>query len=75
MGQAKAVAAVSPGDRAIRFLAAGGTLVLTVVPSVATPMIDAVTARVAADPAFAARVDAAVRTALLAKERAGLLGG
>jgi beta-N-acetylhexosaminidase len=73
LGSARAVAAVSPGERALRFLAAGGTLVLTVAPAVLDPMIDAVTARAAADPAFARRVDAAVRTDLLAKARAGLL--
>jgi beta-glucosidase-like glycosyl hydrolase len=75
LGKAVAVAAVAPGDRAVRFLGAGGTLVLTVVPAQLGPMIDAVTARAAADPAFAARIDAAVRTDLLAKEHAGLLGG
>ena len=57
----------------MRFLAAGGTLVLTVQPAVVPEMIDAVLARSAADPAFAATVDDAVRTALLAKDRAGLL--
>lgn len=75
LGNAKAVAAVAPGDRAVRFLAAGGTLVLTVAPNLATPMIDAVAARAAADPAFARQVDAAVRVALRAKQRAGLLPG
>jgi beta-N-acetylhexosaminidase len=75
LGMAKTVTAVPAGDRAVRFLAAGGTLVLTVVPSLLDPMIDAVTARAAADPAFARQVDAAVRTALRAKARAGLLGG
>ena len=75
LGMATAVTAVAPGDRAIRFIGAGGTLVLTVVPALLGPMIDAVTARVAADPAFAAQVDAAVRTDLLAKLRAGLLTG
>jgi hypothetical protein len=38
-------------------------------------MIDAVVARSEADPVFAATVDDAVRTALLAKDGAGLLGG
>ena len=36
-------------------------------------MADAVLARAEADPAFSATVDAAVRTALTAKARAGLL--
>jgi beta-glucosidase-like glycosyl hydrolase len=75
LGNAKAVAAVPAGERAVRFLAAGGTLVLTVDPTIVPEMIDAVLARADADPAFAAQVDAAVRTALLAKVRAGLLPG
>jgi beta-glucosidase-like glycosyl hydrolase len=73
LGHARAVAAVPPGERAVRFLAAGGTLVLTVEPADLEPMVDAVLARDAADPAFARQVDAAVHTALLAKARAGLL--
>ncbi|SDE98365.1 beta-N-acetylhexosaminidase [Blastococcus aurantiacus] len=73
LGNATAVADVPVGERAVRFLAAGGTLVLTVAPDTFPAMLDAVVARDAADPAFAAVVDAAVRTALLAKARAGLL--
>ncbi|WP_091323632.1 glycoside hydrolase family 3 N-terminal domain-containing protein [Geodermatophilus ruber] len=73
VGAAQAVQAVPVGERAVRFLAAGGTLVLTVDPTTVEPMIDAVLARAEADPAFAAQVDAAVRTALEAKARAGLL--
>jgi beta-N-acetylhexosaminidase len=57
----------------VRFFAAGGTLLLTVRAAVVPQMVDAVLARSAADPAFARKVDAAVRTALLAKDRAGLL--
>jgi len=75
LGNAKAVADVAPGERAVRFLAAGGTLVLTVLPSLVPGMIAAVLARTAADPAFAAQVKQAVHTALLAKARAGLLPG
>ena len=73
VGTAKAVAAVPAGERAVRFLAAGGTLVLTVDAGVVPQMIDAVLARTASDPAFAAQVDAALHVALLAKARAGLL--
>jgi beta-N-acetylhexosaminidase len=47
--------------------------VLTVEPDTYPAMLAAVVARDAADPAFAAAVDAAVRTALLAKAHAGLL--
>ena len=73
LGAAKAVQGIAPGDRAVSFLAAGGTLVLSVTPSIAPQMIDAVLARAAADPVFSAVVDAAVRAALLAKARSGLL--
>jgi beta-glucosidase-like glycosyl hydrolase len=75
LGNAAAVRDVAPGERAVRFLAAGGTLVLTVEPAIVPEMIDAVLARSDTDPGFAATVDDAVRTALLAKDRAGLLGG
>jgi len=75
LGNAKAVESVPVGERAVRFLAAGGTLVLTVDPTIVPAMIDAVRARADADAGFAAQVDTAVRTALLAKARAGLLPG
>jgi beta-N-acetylhexosaminidase len=74
LGHAAAVRDLPAGERAVRFLGAGGTLVLTVDPSSLPEMIDAVVERCDADPAFAEVVDAAVRTALLAKARAGLLG-
>jgi beta-glucosidase-like glycosyl hydrolase len=73
VGTAKAVQAVPAGERAVRFLAAGGTLVLTVDSMLVPEMIDAVLARSDSDPAFAAQVDAALHTALLAKAGAGLL--
>jgi len=73
VGTAVAVRDVPPGERAVRFLAAGGTLVLTVTASPLQAMEDAVLARDGSDPAFAKQVDAAVRTALVAKARAGLL--
>jgi beta-N-acetylhexosaminidase len=75
MANAASVAHLPVGERAVRFLAAGGTLVLTIDPATLPPMLEAVLARDAADPAFAARIDEAVRTALEAKARAGLLPG
>ena len=75
LAEARAVTDVEVGERAVRFLAAGGTLVLTVDPATLPRMMEAVLARDAADPAFASLVDDAVRTALLAKARAGLLPG
>jgi beta-N-acetylhexosaminidase len=74
-GAAVAVRQLSPGERAVRFLADGGTLVLTVDARVLPEMLAAVRDRAAAVPAFAAVVDSAVRTALLAKARSGLLPG
>jgi beta-glucosidase-like glycosyl hydrolase len=74
VGNAAAVQDVPVGDRAVRFLEAGGTLVLTLDPGGVPEMVDAVLARDAADPAFAAQVEEAVRTALTAKAEAGLLG-
>ena len=73
VGEATAMADVPVGERATRFVAAGGTLVLTIDADLAPTMVDALLERAAADPAFAAQLDAAVRTALLAKARAGLL--
>ena len=75
LGVAEAVREIPAGRRAVRFLDAGGTLVLTVTPEVLPAMRAAVLARDRADPAFRARVDEAVRTALLAKAHAGLLTG
>jgi beta-N-acetylhexosaminidase len=74
VGAAAAVQDVPPGVRAIRCLEAGGTLVLTVDPALYPEMLDAVVARDRTDDAFSARIDDAVRTALLAKVEAGLLG-
>jgi beta-N-acetylhexosaminidase len=74
VGNADAVSGVPVGERAVRFLGAGGTLVLTVELDQFEPMVDAVLARAEDDAAFADVVDAAVRTALRAKAAAGLLG-
>ena len=75
VGNATAVTEVPAGERAVRFLAAGGTLVLTVDATLVRGMIDTVLARSGSDPAFAAQVEAALHVALLAKARAGLLTG
>ncbi|MGY2067476.1 glycoside hydrolase family 3 N-terminal domain-containing protein [Blastococcus sp. SYSU DS0619] len=74
VANAAAMRDIAPGERAVRFLAAGGTLVLSVDGTLVPEMVDAVLARADVDPAFAATVDAAVRTALTAKAEAGLLG-
>ncbi|UOY02212.1 glycoside hydrolase family 3 N-terminal domain-containing protein [Blastococcus sp. PRF04-17] len=74
VGNAAAVQDLDAGERAVRFLEAGGTMVLTVEPSIVAGMVDAVLARTATDPQFAEQVESAVATALTAKARAGLLG-
>jgi beta-N-acetylhexosaminidase len=59
VGAAKAVSAVPVGQRATRFVDAGGDIVLSAPPSTIPTMHEALTARMAADPAFAAKVKAA----------------
>ena len=75
IGAAQAVQDVPINDRAVRYLEAGGTLMLTMDANAVDEMIDAVLARAESDPEFTATVDAAVRTALTAKADAGLLPG
>jgi beta-N-acetylhexosaminidase len=73
IGAAQAVQDIPVDERAVRYLEAGGTLMLTMDANAVDEMIDAVLARAGSDPEFSATVDAAVRTALTAKAEAGLL--
>lgn len=73
LGAARQVQAWSPGERAVRFVAAGGDIVLTVDPRTVAPMYDAVLARARTDGAFRTKIDAAVLRVLTAKARFGLL--
>ena len=73
LGNARQVASVSVPDRALRFLAAGGDLVLTLDNSQTAAMVGAVLARAQADPRFRAQVDASALRVLLAKQHLGLL--
>jgi beta-N-acetylhexosaminidase len=73
LGAARQVASVSVAERALRFLAAGGDLVLTVDPSQTATMVGAVLSRAQADMRFRARVDASALRVLLAKQRLGLI--
>lgn len=73
LGNAKQVSGYPVGSRAVRFIAAGGDMVLTVVPGQIPTMESAVLARMKRDPAFADQVDAAVLRVLHAKQAAGLL--
>ncbi|MBC7638453.1 MAG: glycoside hydrolase family 3 protein [Rhodoferax sp.] len=73
LGSARQVASVPPGQRAVRFVAAGGDVVLTVDPDVLPAMQRALLARARSDPEFRAAVDAAATRVLTAKLRQGLL--
>jgi beta-N-acetylhexosaminidase len=70
---AVALAGTPPGQRAVRFLRAGGTMLLDTSMSDLATQAHAIRAKAAADPAFAQLVKAAVMTTLTAKARAGLL--
>ncbi|HSF99103.1 MAG TPA: glycoside hydrolase family 3 N-terminal domain-containing protein [Ornithinibacter sp.] len=70
---AEALKDVSPGDRAVRHIAAGGDIVLTGAASDAEVMLDALAAEAGSDAGFAATVDASVERVLALKERMGLL--
>ena len=72
-GNAVALKSVPPGERATRFLSAGGDMVLTVDPSIVDAMTSAVLSRVSSDASFRAHVDASVHRVLAAKVEAGLL--
>ncbi len=73
LGSAAQVSALSPGQRAVAFVAAGGDMVLTVRPGDAGVMTNALLARAGTDPAFSRLVDAAVLRVLQAKQARGLL--
>ncbi|MBL7261718.1 glycoside hydrolase family 3 protein [Paractinoplanes lichenicola] len=73
LGAARAVTGVSPAQRATRFVAAGGDMVLTIVASDAAPMAGALINKAETDQSFRSRVDDAARHVLQTKEKAGLL--
>ena len=70
---AAAISAVPVGDRALRFIKAGGDLALTTQASKAGPMIAGLLAAANASPAFTAQMTAAARYVIRAKYTAGLL--
>ncbi len=73
VGVAKAVAAVPAGDRAVRFVDAGGDIVLSASLPAAQQMAASLQARYASDASFAAKVDASVGRVLALKQGMGLL--
>lgn len=72
LGEAQQVAAVPPGERALRFLHAGGDIVINAAPQIHRQMVQAVRDEVARDPGFAAEVDAKVARILAMKDDRGI---
>jgi len=73
LGAAAAVGDVKPGDRAVRFFAAGGDLLINADPSLMDEMLKATVAWAAKDQAHAARLAERAGRAHSLKESAGLL--
>jgi beta-N-acetylhexosaminidase len=73
VGGAKQVSAYSVGARAVKFVAAGGDVVLTVDANQAGDMTGALLSRANADATFRAKVNAAALLVLQEKQRLGLL--
>lgn len=73
LGQARAVTSVPAGQRAVRFVRAGGDIVLSVRTSDARVMRDALVAEAKSSASFKATLDAAVVRVLELKQRTGLL--
>lgn len=73
LGAADQVSAFSPGQRAVRFVRAGGDMVLSVVGSQAGELTSALVAEAKSNRSFRRLVDAAALRVLTAKQRAGLL--
>lgn len=73
LANAQQVARFSPGARAVRFIRAGGDLVLSVEPGPLPAMYAAVLAKARRNDDFRAKVGAAALRILRAKERQGLL--
>lgn len=73
VGAAKAVSATPVGERATKFIAAGGDIVLTADPAQVSTMVTAIQTKAKGDPAFAKQVTASVTRVLTLKEDMGLL--
>jgi beta-N-acetylhexosaminidase len=69
---AAGVRELSPGERALRFLRAGGDLVIVGSPAQLPDMISAVRSRAAQDKAFAAQIELKARRVVSMKARRGL---
>lgn len=74
LGAAAAVADVPPAERGVRFIEAGGDLVINADPAIMGPMVQATLDRASEDPAFTQRVRESAARVLALKASAGLLG-
>jgi beta-N-acetylhexosaminidase len=73
VGAAAEVASVPAGQRATRFVAAGGDIVITAKASLTSTMVNALVTKAQQDQQFAAAVQASVRRVLTLKQNRGLL--
>ena len=73
VGAAAEVASVPAGDRATRFVAAGGDVVITAKTSLTSVMINALVGKAQQDKAFAALLQSSVRRVLTLKQNRGLV--
>lgn len=73
LGAAKAVGDVAPGERAVRFLAAGGDLVINADPRIMGDMVEAVLDEAESDDQFRAGVAASAARVLALKAEVGLV--
>lgn len=69
---ARALTAIAPGERAVRFLRAGGDLMIVGDPSQATAMTTAVVAEAKSDPEFATSLETHTARVLTMKAKRGL---
>ncbi|GAA6526261.1 glycoside hydrolase family 3 N-terminal domain-containing protein [Intrasporangium sp. DVR] len=74
VGAAKAVADTPVGQRATRFVEAGGDIVLTARPSTVPTLHRALTSRMSANARFASKVSAAATRIMTLKAALGLVG-
>ncbi|GAA1594890.1 glycoside hydrolase family 3 protein [Kribbella sancticallisti] len=73
VGAAAEVASVPAGQRATRFVAAGGDIVITAKASLTSTMVNALVTKAQQDKAFAAVLKSSVRRVLALKNTRGLL--
>ncbi|GAA2831110.1 glycoside hydrolase family 3 N-terminal domain-containing protein [Kribbella solani] len=73
VGAAAEVASIPAGQRATRFVAAGGDIVINAKSALTEPMVDALVAKAQQEPAFAVKLTGSVRRVLTLKQDHGLV--